>query len=133
MQKMKGNFMKKFFCIISVFILLGTLKAEASWGARYKYRDAGQLYTGVSFPQGAGNNVADSDKTANIYKLKKGESTSRNILMLFEIGDAGIEKAARNGGVTKIHYVDTRVNRVFIPLGFIPIFVRETKTLVFGE
>ena len=57
----------------------------------------------------------------------------RNILKLIEIGDSSITAAARNGRIKKIHYVDTQVNKVYVPLLFLPIYAKETKTVVYGE
>ena len=73
------------------------------------------------------------NKEIDLTKLKKGESTSHNILMLVETGDAGVDEAAKKAGITKIHYVDTKIQKVYIPLGFIPIYVKERKTIVYGE
>ena len=75
----------------------------------------------------------NGESNVDLSKLKVGESTSRNILHIVEVGDASIDEAARKAGITKIHYVDSKTTKVFIPLGFIPILVRETKTLVYGE
>ena len=36
-------------------------------------------------------------------------------------------------GIKKIHYVDTQVSKVYIPLLFLPIYAKETKTIVYGE
>ena len=48
-------------------------------------------------------------------------------------GDCSLNAAMKNGGITKPLYVDTEIHKVFIPLVFIPIYVKETKTIVYGE
>ena len=52
---------------------------------------------------------------------------------LIDIGDAGIAEAAKNGDITKILYVDSKVSKIFIPLLFIPIYIKERTTKVYGE
>ncbi len=93
--------------------------------------DLGAIYTGSSFPIEVSKNL-DKEKLS-LENLKYGESTTNNILGLIETGDRGIRTAARNGGITKIHYVDCKVSKVYIPLFFIPIYVKQTKTIVYGE
>lgn len=125
--------MKRIILGVCFCILFNTMQAEASWGSRYHYYDAGGLYASTTFPQTVEKDINSSAKPVEVYKLKKGESTSRNILKLIEIGDASISEAARNGRITKIHYVDSQVSKVYIPLGFIPIYAKELKTVVYGE
>ena len=69
----------------------------------------------------------------DLSRLKVGKSYKTNILKLIEIGDAGISAAAKNGHITKIHYVETKKNKVFIPLLFFPIHVDKVETVVYGE
>ncbi len=95
------------------------------------YFDHGIIYTGSSFPVDTGKNADGSIST--IDSLKSGEAITNNILGIVETGDRGIQSAAKNGGITRIHYVDTVVNKVYVPLGFIPIYVKQTKTIVYGE
>jgi hypothetical protein len=95
--------------------------------------DAGGLYAGTKFPQSVATDINSSENPVDIYKLKRGESASRNILRLIEIGDASINTAARNGRIKKVHYVDTQVSKVYIPILFLPIYAKEIKTIVYGE
>lgn len=95
------------------------------------YFDKGAIYSGSRFPVDVAKNA--DDNMPAIENLKCGEAATNNILGIVELGDRGIETAARNGGITTIHYVDTKVNKVYIPLGFIPIYVKQTKTIVYGE
>jgi len=43
---------------------------------------------------------------------KRGEAASESILGLIAIGDASIQKAADNGGITKVHYADYRFENI---------------------
>ena len=135
MQKIKLERlrMKKIILGICFCFLLGIIKVEASWGWGYRYYDAGSIYAGTTFPQSVGRDINCSAKPVDIHKLKRGESASRNILKLIEVGDASISEAARNGRIKKIHYVDTQVSKVYIPLLFLPIYAKETRTIVYGE
>lgn len=94
--------------------------------------DKGLIYSGSKFPQSAANSI-DTININDLIELKKGESTATNILGLIETGNASIEAAAKNGNITKIHYVDTKIEKVYIPLLFIPIYAKEVTTIVYGE
>ncbi len=58
----------------------------------------GVLYTDVKAPVTA----TASDTAA----MKSGSATVTSVLGLVATGDASIEAAAKNGGITKIHHVD---------------------------
>lgn len=120
--------MKKFL-LLFVVMLMGIQSVFAVDVSNYF--DQGAIYTGSSFPVDVTKNV--NAEESNFENLKFGEAITNNILGLVETGDRGVQAAARNGGITKIHYVDTKINKVYIPLGFIPIYVKQTKTIVYGE
>ena len=123
--------MKKIIYFIAVWLCFNSLQANAAGGWGYKYFDAGGLYTGTTMPQSVSKNFDKSN--ADLTTLRRGESSARNILQLFEIGDASVNQAAKNGRITKVHFVDTQISKVYIPLGFIPIYAKEIKTVVYGE
>ena len=132
--------MKKMLLISSVFLLTlflcPTAQAGSSLGTgRYIYNDLGGIYTNTTFPVDTSlvQEEEGNGKDVDLTKLRKGEAKSTNILMLVDIGDAGIDHAMKNGGITKPLYVDTEIHKLFIPLVFIPIYVKETKTIVYGE
>ena len=132
--------MKKLLLMGSVFLLTLFLCPTAHAGnslgtGRYIYQDLGGIYTNTTFPVDTAQVQADegNGKNVDLTKLRKGESKSTNILLLVDIGDAGIDSAMKNGGITKPLYVDTEIHKLFIPLVFIPIYVKETKTMVYGE
>lgn len=115
--------------ILLLFIVITSIEATYAVNVS-KYFDQGGIYTNSSFPVEV---AKTSNENIDLKKLKSGESTSNNILWIIEVGDSGIQTAVKNGGITKIHYVDKKINKVYIPLGFIPIYVKQTKTIVYGE
>ena len=58
----------------------------------------GVIYTGLKLP------VAVTG--ADTAPMKTGKSSCTSVLILFATGDCSIEKAAKNGGITKVHHVD---------------------------
>lgn len=95
------------------------------------YFDYGLFYTNNSFPTDISKNT--NDNSPQLDKLKQGEAVSNKLLGLVEIGDRSINTAAKNGGIKKIHYIDTKICKVYIPIIFIPIYAKQTKTIVYGE
>lgn len=57
----------------------------------------------------------------------KGEAVCKAIMGIWAVGDAGLEAAARNGGITRINHVDYRYRKVFYG------FVTEFTTIAYGE
>ncbi len=58
---------------------------------------SGVIYTNVHAPIAA---------TSNANATKTGTAKAKSILGIVATGDASINTAARNGGITKIHHVD---------------------------
>lgn len=94
--------------------------------------DHGLIYSGSKFPQSVAKAI-NTTPPKNLSELRCGVATTTNILGLIETGDASIEAAARNSGIKNIQYVDTKIGKIYIPLLFIPIYVKETKTIVYGN
>ena len=65
-------------------------------------------------------------------KLKTGISYTDNILGFVETGDGSIQRAAKNGNIKKIHYIDKKTIKEYVPF-FIPIRVTRHLTIVHGE
>ena len=124
--------MAKFLFIISL-ILLFPLNADAIGIKTSKYFDYGLIYSGTKYPQSVANNVENTPPKEDISRLKRGTASSRNFLGLVEVGDSSINKAAKEANITKIHYVDTSLNKVYIPYFIIPIYARQKTTIVYGE
>ena len=84
---------------------------------------AGSLVTNVTSP--AQSLAVAMDTSAKCTKT--GESSAMAILGLFAGGDASIEAAMRNGGITKVHHVDHTVSSFLLGIYL------EDKTIVHGE
>lgn len=119
--------MKKVLFVLLVFSL-STVGAQAK-----DYTGRGLIYSGSSFPQSAAHELDGENPILDLAKLKVGESKAVNILGLVETGDASVQTAAKNGGIDKIRFVDSKVNKVYIPLLFIPIYAKQKTTVVYGE
>ena len=114
-----------------------------NWG--YNYVDGGNFYSDVTIPLDAGKAINSNEENfipiSNVSKnstieeqvLKKGTSSRTDILGLVEVGDAGILKAAKEGKVNKIHYIEVTKEKLYIPLGFIPVYFDRFITNVYGE
>lgn len=79
--------------------------------------------------------VSNVKQTDELKLLKKGESSTIDILNLVQYGDAGINKAVKDGNIKKIHYVEYHKEKVWIPTPFfgIPISFDKWTTIVYGE
>lgn len=84
----------------------------------------GFVFQTTTYPDQATDAVKSPGKI-----LKRGEASVINILHLLELGDGSIDTAAKNGGITKIHYVDNAPLKVNI----YNIFFKRQKTVVYGE
>ena len=79
----------------------------------------GMLYSELKLPTAATSNTAGS-------KEKVGVAMCTSILSLVATGDASIEAAMKNGGITKINHVDWDVKNILGIYG-------EYKCTVYGE
>jgi len=77
----------------------------------------GAIYTGVTEGQIA---------TSNTVGTKVGTSSSIGVLGIVAIGDASIQRAAKEAGITKISHVDVKKT------GVLGLFA-QYKTIVYGE
>ena len=120
--------MARILFLISLMILL-PVQANAIGVNSDFYFAQGGIYSGSKYPQSVANNQEFVNPELDLSHLKQGESTTRNILGLVEFGDSSVEKAARKGGITKIHYVDTKVNKLSVPY----FYYKKKTTIVYGE
>lgn len=133
---MKNVCLFLFFCLVVFF-----QNPSFAEGYGYKYFDNGGIYTNATLPKAVikdvnnqkSNFVNVSHSNIDLSKLKHGVSSRANVLGLVDVGDGGINKAALNGGITKIYHVDTQKVKVYIPLLFIPIYIDSIETHVYGE
>ncbi|MBN2506081.1 MAG: TRL-like protein family [Verrucomicrobia bacterium] len=63
----------------------------------------GGLYTSVSTPHWV---------TTNTGSTKSGSASASSILGIVATGDASIQAAAASAGITKIHHVDQKIERI---------------------
>lgn len=104
--------MKKIFLSLALFSILTCTPANAT----------GLLYTDATYPI-----MATGVKTTkDIRCLKRGCASAKSILFLVELGNAGLAKAAKNGCIEQVYFVDVHEKSVFI-------FFREITTTVYGE
>lgn len=124
--------MKKLLFLTSLIILF-PINAHAIGINTSKYFDYGLIYSGTKYPQSVANNVENVQYNTDLTKLKQGKASTRKFFGLVEVGNASIEKAAKKANITKIQYVDTSLNKVYVPYFIIPISVRQKTTIVYGE
>ena len=106
--------MKKVLIVTALFTIAVIL---TSCYANVSSPVVGIIYTDVKYPVAV---------TSNSNSTKVGSSKATSILGFVAIGDASIDKAAKNAGITKIHHVDAHSTNV---LG---IFANY-EILVYGE
>ena len=116
----------------------------------YKYVDGGGIYADVNLPYITGKSIhlyenknvkgriipisqKAQEKKLNIETLKRGKSQRTNYLRLIEVGNAGVLKAAENGGISKIHFIEVTREKLYVPMGIIPIYFDRFITTVYGE
>jgi hypothetical protein len=75
----------------------------------------GSVYTGAKLPFMVTSNSGASSKT--------GEAQCISILGLVAVGDCSIETAKKNGGITKVNYVDWSVNNILGVYGTYKVIV----------
>ena len=78
----------------------------------------GLIYSNVTGPVGV---TGSADKPTKV-----GRSTARSFFGLYATGNASIEEASKNGGITKIHHVDHETQVI---LGVVADFT----TVVYGN
>lgn len=106
--------MKKFVLLISLVCLCfmcNRISADA----------AGWFYTNATYPI-----TATGLNTKDLKELKKGSVSTINILYCVELGDASIEKAVKEAGITQISHIDVHEKSVFI-------FWRKVTVNVYGK
>jgi hypothetical protein len=102
--------MKKLIAIFGAALLLSSCAMVSS-------PIMGSLYTDVKAPLAA---------TSNAGASKVGTAEAQSILGIIATGDASINTAAKNGGITKISHVDYQGTSI---LGIIATY----KVYVYGE
>ena len=81
----------------------------------------GLFYTNATYPV-----TATGATVKDLSKLKQANVSTTTILMLIERGNAGIDKAIQEAGITKISHIDVQEKSIFI-------FWRKLTVKVYGE
>ena len=89
-------------------------------GATLLLTAAGCAFTDVKIP-------LDTDLDNTKLGTKVGESSSQSVLWMVAWGDAGIQAAAKQGGLTNITHADRKIFNVLFGL-----YTRQT-TVVYGD
>ena len=89
-------------------------------GCAYNSPVPGVIYTGTTFP--SGDKVKLDSETAS----KQGKSSCYSVFALVAFGDCSIISAMKEGGITKIHHVDSSSMNVLY-------FFYKYDTIVYGE
>ncbi len=108
--------MKKHLASLSILTVIGAFLLSQSAQA------TGLFYTETVYPVSA----TGAKTTKDLKYLKKGVSESKCILGLVELGDAGIEEAARAANIKQVYFIDIKVKSIFI-------FFSRLTTEVYGE
>ncbi|MBQ7764394.1 TRL-like family protein [bacterium] len=106
---MKKILLTALFCLIICF----TVQPKAN--------AMGIFYTDATYPI-----TATGAKVQDLSNLRRGQASATSVLFLVETGDAGIDTAARNGGITKISHIDVNEMTVLF-------FFRKLTVTVYGE
>lgn len=105
---MKKTFLRLFALVAVAVSMQSCIATQAGTGG---------LYTNVKQGEMA---------TSNVRGSKMGTAKASAYLGLIAIGDASVEAAARDGGITRISHVDSQKKSI---LGI----VTSTTTIVYGE
>lgn len=105
---MKKSFV--FAAVIAVALLMSSCASTSS-------PVMGAFYTNVRGPVAV---------TASTGATKVGSGTAKSILGIIATGDASIEAAAKEAGITRIHHVDYEATSILT-------FIATYTVLVYGE
>jgi hypothetical protein len=105
------NILKKSLIFFAALILSG---------CAYNSPVPGVIYTEATFPSG------DKVKLDSDTVSKQGKSSCYSVLGLVAYGDCSINSAMKEGGITKIHHVDSTSMNVLH-------FYFRFDTIVYGE
>lgn len=111
--------MRVWMCALAVGLACALLAGCAGMTTAPVVPPPGFLFSSYTAPLDV-----DVDKTQ--LGTRRGEARCTAILALFSFGDAGIQAAARAGGITTIHHADYKATNV---LGLFSTYT----TIVYGD
>ena len=105
--------MKKLFVILSILLIvcLSSIKVDAM----------GLFYTDTTYPI-----TATGHPIEDLSNLKVAKVSTTTILCVFEKGNAGIDRAIKEAGITKISHIDAHEKSIFL-------FWKKLTVIVYGE
>lgn len=126
---------KKILISLSLILLSSTLTANAAMKiGGYQMGDIGinqgEVYSKSAFPLCVETDINYSSE--DLINIDKGSSAARNYMKFVEVGNGGIHHAMKKGNLKKATLVTTRIHKINIPIGYLPIYYKETKTVVYG-
>jgi hypothetical protein len=104
--------------VVFLVVALFSVILLASCGHIVQSPAAGGIFTEVKAPLVTGPTTARATKV--------GTAMAKTVLGLVATGDASIETAMRNGGITRIHHVDYEAKSILF-------FYGEFTTIVYGD
>jgi len=115
------------FRLLVVSIVLFSFILVSGCAIKGPMPPVGTLFTNVKAPESASTLALRTGNMDKVGTSKKGASSASAFLGLISVGDASIQAAMENGGITQIHHVDYETTLI---LG--GVFHRLT-TIVYGE
>lgn len=103
--------------ITKILLVLAASILITSCAAGRSPVSAGFFFSNVGGPEGVSSNTLGS---------KHGSACALNVLGLFAAGDASINAAAKNGGITKVSHVDYSTSSILM-------LYANSCTEVYGE
>ena len=126
---------KRFFIFIAILLSATTLDVNAGmkmggYQMGHLGINQGEIYSRSAFPLCVETDINHSSE--DLTDLYKGTSVARNYMKFVEVGNAGIHQAMKKGKLNKASIVTTRIHKINIPISYLPIYFKETKTVVYG-
>ena len=117
--------MKKYIFLLSLALIF--LLVTSGCGVKGPMPPAGVLFTKVTAPESASTLALRTGNLDKVGTSKRGEASATAILGIISTGDAGIQAAMVDGGISQIHHVDYETTIIIYGL------VHSLKTIVYGE
>lgn len=130
--------MKYLTIVLAIFLGLSVFAPSASAGMKiggYQMGHLGigqgQIYSKSAFPVSVSTDI--NNQTEDLSDLRSGKSSYRNYFRIVEVGNGGIHKAVRKGNLKRVSIVMVRIHKIHLPLGYVPLYYKEAKTVVYGN
>ncbi len=108
--------------LVAAFLALACIGMMTGCASFVAFGSGGLLYEDARFPMRNINYWGPATSSV----AKQGEAKYTSILGIIATGDASLQEAMQQGGITKIHHIDQQVTNI---LGVIATY----KIIVYGE